>query len=349
MSARILLVDDLPANLELLQAILSKQDYEIVCAQSGSEALNHLSDHDFQVALVDVMMPDMNGYELCRRIREQNGASYLPVIFVTASEITHRDIVEGFAAGGDDYVCKPFDTQILLSRISACLRVKTLQDELASTQAELGRYVSRSTVQMVQGKVLGEASAESRKAEVTILFSDIRDFTHQTEHLQPEQVFEVLNNSLNFQLDLIQQHGGTIDKLNGDEIMALFEGNGMAERAVACARDILQAREEALNSGQRELPQLGIGINTGSVYLGSVGNSRSLLDYTAVGAPVNIAARLCGMARNTQALISTSTLAAITQETPPLRALGGQRIKGLSQPLEVYELLSSEPRKVATS
>ncbi|MEX2469673.1 MAG: response regulator [Pseudohongiellaceae bacterium] len=341
MSARILVVDDMPANLDLLEAILSKQNYEIETARSGDEALARLERFDPQVALIDVMMPGMNGYELCRRLRSRCTASYLPIIFVTASEVTQQDIVEGFATGGDDYVCKPFDTRVLLSRIAACLRVKALQDRLTRVQSELAHYVSRSTLQMVTGRLSGDSPAESRKADVTILFSDIRDFTHQTEHMAPEEVFEVLNGSLGFQLDLIAKHGGVVDKLSGDEIMAVFEGERMADRAIACATEIVEVRKSTARLGRLEHPKLGIGINSGTVYLGSVGNSRTMFDYTIVGAPVNIAARLCGMARDTQVLISRHTMELLQGDLPNVRSIGGQRLKGLSAPLEIFEYIET--------
>jgi len=217
--------------------------------------------------------------------------------------------------------------------------VKALQDRLSSVQEELAHYVSRPTLQMVTGKFSGDNPVDSRKADVTILFSDIRDFTHQTEHMAPEEVFGVLNGSLGFQLDLIEKHGGVVDKLSGDEIMAVFEGDDMAERAIACAGEIVAVRRQAVAEGNGSLPRLGIGINSGAVYLGSVGNSRSMLDYTVVGAPVNIAARLCGMARDAQVLISRHTMARLRGELPNARSIGGQQLKGLSAPLEVFELI----------
>ena len=339
MPAKILLVDDVPANIELLEAILSKQGYELAHAYSGQEALQQLSDFQPHIALLDVMMPGMSGYQLCQELRLHYPDNYLPVIFITASEITQEDVVEGFTAGGDDYICKPFDTQILLARIAACLRVKTLQDRLGSVQSELARYVSRPTMQMVTGKISGQQATDSRLAEVTILFSDVRDFTHRTEHMCPQEVFRVLNECLSFQIDLIEKHGGTIDKLSGDEVMAIFEGEDMARRAITCAREIIQMRNEVLAKDAQELPRIGIGINTGPVYLGSVGKAGSFLDYTAVGAPVNIAARLCGVAKNAQVLISKSTLESMGQVLPKLQSIGFQSIKGLSNPMEVFELL----------
>ncbi|MEQ8406672.1 MAG: response regulator [Gammaproteobacteria bacterium] len=342
MPAKILLVDDVPANIDLLEAILSKQGYELAHAYGGEEALAMVSDFQPHIALVDVMMPDMNGYQLCMQLRRQFPDNYLPIIFITASEVTQEDVVEGFTAGGDDYICKPFDTQILLARIAACLRVKTLQDRLGSMQSELARYVSRPTMQMVTGKISGQQATDSRLADVTILFSDVRDFTHRTEHMCPQDVFRVLNESLSFQIDLIEKHGGTIDKLSGDEVMAIFEGDDMAARAITCAREIMQMRNEFLAQDAHELPRIGIGINTGPVYLGSVGKAGSFLDYTAVGAPVNIAARLCGVAKNAQVLISKSTLDSMGNTLPKLQSIGFQPIKGLSNPMEIFELIIKE-------
>ncbi len=345
MSARILLVDDVPANVELLEVILARKGYELARAYNGEEALEILPDFNPHIALVDVMMPGMNGYQLCQNIRQQFPDIFLPILFVTASEVTRTDIVEGFSSGGNDYICKPFDTHILLARVEACLRVKYLQDKLESMQNELKGYVSRPTLQMVSGKVSGEKGLESRLADVTILFSDIRDFTHRTEHMSPEDVFTILNASMSFQIDLIEKHGGVIDKLSGDEVMAIFEGEDMTRRALQCAKEIVQTENVLKANSDKHLPGIGIGINSGPVYLGSVGKAGSFLDYTAVGASVNIAARLCGIASNSQILVSKSTLERVSDSVPAVQSIGHKTIRGLSTPIEIFELLVDDQSK----
>jgi len=150
---RILVVDDFLTNIELLQEFLTQEGYIVDSAESGEEALDKVFNHPPDLILLDVMMPGMNGYEVCRKIRGNAVLPYIPVIYITASELEQKNIIEGLDAGGDDYICKPFQIAELLARIISCLRVKALYDELAKTKAELSRYVSLSTRRMVEDKI----------------------------------------------------------------------------------------------------------------------------------------------------------------------------------------------------
>jgi adenylate cyclase len=261
--------------------------------------------------------------------------------------IEQEGVIRGLDAGADDYVRKPFDSLELVSRIRAALRVKALHDELRKTKAELSRYVSLATLEMVERSVTEQGMSMGRVEDVTILFSDIRGFTHIAEDKDPAEVFAMLNRSLSVQMDLILGHHGVIDKLNGDEIMAVFKGPDMADNALACGRAIVERlRQEA--PPEVGWTGVGIGINSGTAFVGSVG-SDVLKDFTVVGNTVNIAARLCGKAARLQVLFTEKTRQLLGKDGFRSNPLGEVPIRGVRRPLRVYELTPSPDGSEASS
>ncbi|MBU8849560.1 MAG: response regulator [Desulfobacterales bacterium] len=337
MTERILVVDDRPMNIELLEAILTSAGYTVESAESGEEALDKVFNTPYDLILLDVMMPEMNGYEVCRRIKKNKSLPYFPIIYITASELEQENIIEGLDAGGDDYICKPFEMAELLGRIKSCLRIKSLYDELATAKTELSRYVSLPTLKMVENKIHHQEEPENRDAYVTILFSDIREFTKISEGMTPANVFAKLNINIGTQLEIIEKYRGIIEKLNGDEVMAVFEGPDMADNALGCALEIIHTLSESECDGEPEFPYVGIGINTGHIYLGNIGNE-SFKDYTVIGNTINIAARLCGLADKFEVLLTQTTLASVNQEQFHFQSIGKKMLKGLSKPMEVFKV-----------
>ena len=338
MSGRIFVIDDTPLNIELIEGLLVPYGYVVEGAQSGEEGLKVLNNMIPDLILLDVMMPKMNGYDVCRRIRERKELSYIPILFITASELDQKDVIEGLEVGGNDYIRRPFDALELLSRINANVRLKRVYDELAKTKEELSRYVSLSTVKMVEEMAKGQKEPLNRIAEVTILFSDIRDFAQIAENIHPEDVFRKLNRNLKKQLKVIEEYGGIIDKLSGDSVMAVFEGPDMADDALSCARDIVNELSAAENRHELEWAYVGIGINTGPIFLGSLG-SEFFRDYTVVGNTVNIAARLCDMADKFQVLFTETTLNAIHQDRFQFQAIGEKTLKGFNTPIQIFQII----------
>lgn len=334
---KILVVDDFPMNLELAEALLTSEGYSVSKATSGEEGLAMIQKEIPDLVLLDVQMPNMNGYEMCRRIRNDPSLSYIPVLFITASELDKENMIEGLEVGGNDYISKPFDTAELLARIHAAIRVKLLYDELAKTKTELARYVSLSTRKMVEKIAAGDLTHANRLADVTVLFSDIRGFTNISETMRPVDVFTMLNQNLSIQIDIITAHHGVIDKLNGDEIMAVFEGDDKERDALLCARAIVKCLSQEREGQSLERNTVGIGINTGPVFIGSLGND-VLRDFTAVGSTVNLAARLCGLAGSFQVLFAETTRVVIAGQDIAYESLGSKHLKGLTQPIEIYRL-----------
>ena len=291
-SNKILIVDDEPINIELLEDLLIPQKYIVEGALNGEEALDKIQKELPDLILLDVMMPGMNGFQVCSEIRKNSSLPYIPIIFITAYQIDQSDIIHGLDMGGDDYIRKPFDSSELFSRIRSCLRVKKLYDDLARTKTELSRYVSLSTVDMVEKKTSKEVFQADRAAVVTVLFSDIRGFTNFSENMVPAEIFKMLNLNLSRQIKVIEKYNGIIDKLNGDEIMAIFEGPDMASNALKCARGIVKALSVPQNSTLLDWAGVGVGINTGQIYLGSLG-SDTFKDYTIIGIVCTISGSVC--------------------------------------------------------
>jgi len=334
---KVFMVDDTLINIELIDGLLTPHGYIVEGVQSGSEALDRLSEGTPDLILLDVMMPGMNGYEVCRHIREKKELSYVPILFITASEMDQKDVIEGLEVGGNDYIRRPFDAGELLSRINANIRLKKVYDELARTKAELSRYVSLSTRKMVEEMSSGRAQPSDRMADVTVLFSDIRDFSQIAEHMPPEDVFQKLNRNLKKQIKVIEQYGGVIDKLSGDAVMAVFEGPNMADNALCCARDIVLELSTAEMRHELEWAYVGLGINTGPIYLGSLG-SDFFRDYTVVGNTVNIAARLCDIAEKFQILFTETTFKSIDLGKYRFEEIGEQILKGFHSQIKIYQL-----------
>jgi len=231
MSSRILVVDDTPANIQVLSSTLKDKGYQISVATNGRQALDVVARLRPDLILLDVMMPEMDGFETCRRLKESAATNDIPVIFLTARTET-TDIVQGFEVGAVDYVAKPFNAHELLARVNTHLTMDQLRRSLAGKNAELarahelvrrafGRYVSEevatSILQSPEGLELG-----GEEREVAILMSDLRGFTALAARLSPREVIEFLNLYLEAMVDVISRYEGTIDEIIGDAILVMF-------------------------------------------------------------------------------------------------------------------------------
>jgi len=352
MSNRILIVDDTPANIQALATILKQKGYQTSVATNGKQALDVLARVPPDLILLDVMMPEMDGFETCRRIKASEQWRQIPVIFLTAKTET-ADIVQGFELGAVDYVAKPFNAHELLARVNTHLTIDELRRSLAEKNAELarahelvrrafGRYVSEevatSILQSPEGLELG-----GEERQVTILMSDLRGFTAMAARLTPRQVIGFLNLYLESMVEVIGRYQGTIDEIIGDAILVIFGApvacEDHAAKAVACGLAMQLAMTEVnrrlAEKGATEL-EMGIGIHTGRVIVGNIGSERRT-KYAAVGSNVNLAGRIESFTSGGQLLISESTRAQIAA---PLRIDGQFTVepKGASQSLQLFEI-----------
>lgn len=351
MSHRILIVDDTPANIRVLSGTLRQEGYQISVATSGRQALVEVERLHPDLILLDVMMPEMDGFETCRRLKESLSRE-IPVIFLTA-RTESTDIVQGFEAGAVDYVAKPFNACELLARVNTHLVLDQLRRSLAAKNAELarahelvrrafGRYVSEEVAQtLLRNPEALQLGGEER--EVTILMSDLRGFTAMAARLSAPEVIEILNSYLETMVDVITRFEGTIDEIIGDAILVIFGApvpcEDHAGKAVACALSMQLAMTEVnrrlVAKGAGEL-EMGIGINTGRVVVGNIGSLRRT-KYAAVGSNVNLAGRIESFTTGGQVLISESTRAQVKSS---LRVDGQFQVepKGVVGSLRLFEV-----------
>jgi two-component system sensor histidine kinase ChiS len=317
---RILLVDDDPSNLMLLEELLRCEGYHSLSAASGTEALAIAAQSIPDLILLDVMMPKMDGFEVCRRLREDAKLQTVPVVFLTALD-DDESRLRGLELMGDDYLTKPINIKLLLTKISTLLRLAQLRSQQSQSKLnqlvkeqsrqqiaaawEINDYISekfrlfvpeqylhRIAPQGVESIQLGNA----REEEISVLFCDIRGFSTIAETQSPMETFEWLNAFFTQMSQAITTHHGFIDKFLGDAILAVFDRQGChAEDALDAAVTMQQTLAKFnCDRHQYNLEQplnVGIGIHTGMGLIGTVG-SDDRMDSTVIGDVVNTAARI---------------------------------------------------------
>ena len=312
MTATILVVDDVPQNLRLLEAVLEPRGYKVVTATSGEEALERLAGVD--LVLLDVVMPGIDGYEVCRRLRSDPRTSFLPVVMVTASgEQEKRLAIE---AGADDFVAKPFDHDELLARVRSLLRIKRYHDAIAT-------FLSPQVADLVSTDA---GALESHRAEITLLAVELRDFAAFAESVEPEELMLVLREYHARAGEEIHRFEGTLERFAGSRLMVMFNDPvpcpDAPERAVRLAVAMRNAVWELAEGWTRRGHDLHpvAGVAQGHATLGRVGfEGRS--DYAAIGSVTILAQRLCETAAPGQILVSRRVHAA-TEELVIAQALG---------------------------
>jgi adenylate cyclase len=363
----VLAVDDQPANLRLLEAVLTPRGYNIRTAGSGAEALDALAKEDVDLVLLDVVMPGMDGYQVCRAIRADERLSFLPVVMITASGVEER--LTALEAGADDFVAKPFDQAELLARVASLARVKRYHDTVRRQAAELAEWNAkladrvRSQVEELDRlgrlrRFLSPQLAElvvdagddsflrSHRREIVVVFCDLRGFTPFAEASEPEEVMEVLGTYHRELGELIHRFEGTLERFTGDGLMVFFNDPlpcpDAPARAIGMAvemRDRVRALARDWAEDGHQL-SLGIGIAQGYATLGRIG-FEGRYDYAAIGSVTNLAARLCDEARPWQVLVTRRVLAA-AGNGPEAKSLGDLRLRGFSRPFPVFDVLSDE-------
>jgi len=336
----ILIVDDEPTNLQVIVNHLSLQNYAITQASSALEALELIRlGFKPDLILLDIMMPQMTGYELCKKLREQFLPNELPIVLLTAKNQI-SDLVEGFAVGANDYLTKPVLKNELLARIKTHLR-------LAKINAAYGRFVPYEFLQFLERESIVDVQlGDQVQKEMSILFADIRSFTSLSEQLSPKANFDFLNSYLGRVGPVIRHYRGFIDKYIGDAVMALFPQ--IADDAVQAAIE-MQKQVDLYNTHRQacgyEPIAIGIGVHTGSLMLGTVGESQRM-DTTVIADAVNLASRLEGLTKifGVEILISEETLNELTNAHHySYRFLGRVTVKGKRQPIAIFEVFDSNP------
>jgi adenylate cyclase len=356
--AKILVVDDTPHNVKLLADLLSVKGYAVVTASSGAEALEKVAKEAPDLVLLDVIMPEMSGYEVCRKIRSNSATAVLPVVMVTALD-PGPERVKGIEAGADDFLSKPINQQELLARVRSLLRIKVLHDELAEWNRTLEERVEAQVAQLERldrlkrffspqlAELIVSGDAEdplkSHRREVTVVFLDLRGFTSFAETSEPEEVMGVLREYHAEMGRLILEHEGTLERFTGDGMMIFFNDPvpvpDAPERAVRMAVAMRGRVDELLARWKKRGYDLdfGVGIAQGYATIGAIG-FEGRLDYGAIGTVTNLAARLCGEAKPRQILISQRVCGAV-EASVEVEDLGGLTLKGFSKPVPAFNVL----------
>ena len=370
---RILIADDNPANLDILRTRLSVHSYEILTAPDGAEALAMALIEQPDLLLLDVMMPGMNGLDVCQRLKANPTLPFMPIILVTA-KTDSRDIVAGLEAGADEYLTKPVDQAALVARVKSMLRIKalhdTVKDQAARLEAQaaelielnqtlegrlaeklvelervsrLKRFLSPQVAELVisSGK---ETFLESHRREITVVFCDLRGFTAFSETAEPEEVMRVLGEFHSAMGELIFRFDGTLERFAGDSLMVFFndplpcpDGPARAVRMAVAMRARFAELGQAWWKRGHQLA-FGVGIAHGYATLGKIG-FEARVDYGAIGTVTNLASRLCDEAAGGQILIAQRVYAAV-EPLVTAEPVGELSLKGLRRPVMTYNVLA---------
>jgi two-component system sensor histidine kinase ChiS len=354
--ANILIVDDTPANLRLLAGMLTEHNHKVRPVPNGMLALRAVQAAPPDLILLDINMPGMDGYEVCTKLKADDRTKDIPVIFISALNET-LDKVKAFQVGGVDYVTKPFQFEEVLARVKTHIALYRLQQDLEQRVRErtaeiqqlhqaAERFVPQRFLSYLdKGNIADVALGDVVLKEMTVMFSDIRNFTSLSEKRTPQETFALLDAFLQCISPVIRKHGGFIDKYLGDGIMALFSNE--AEHAVRAAIEMhleLDKFNAALAKRGEEPLSIGVGLNTGHLMLGILGEP-ARLQGTVVSDAVNIASRLEGLTKmyDSGILISEHSLRHMSPTDIPHRFVDHVRVKGKETMLSVYEILVGSP------
>jgi adenylate cyclase len=363
--AKMLVVDDTAKNVKLLADLLGATGYSVVTAESGREALAQLEAEGPDLILLDVVMPEMSGYEVCEKIRANPATRILPVVMVTALD-PGEERVKGLDAGADDFLTKPINRAELLARVRSLLRIKELQDEVQSQAAELsewnkklaqrveeqvnqlerlGRLKRFFSPQLAELIVSGDAEdpLKTHRRELTVVYLDLRGFTAFAESAEPEEVMEILHEYHAAMGKFIVEFEGTLEHFAGDGMMIFFNDpvpvENAAERAVRMTL-AMRERVKELTLKWRKLGHdldFGVGIAQGYTTIGAIG-FEGRWEYGAIGSVPNLAARLCGEAKPGEILVTQRLLGGV-DELVEAEPAGELTLKGFHRPVPAHRVV----------
>jgi adenylate cyclase len=369
----VLVIDDLLQNTRLLEAILAPKGYQVVTAASGEEGLRLLREEKPDLVLLDILMPEMDGYEVCRRIREDPATAFLPVVMITASGDQEKR--RALETGADDFVTKPFDQTELLARVRSLVRIKQHHDTIERQTAELAvwnrqlegrvkaqveelervgrlrRFLSPQVAELVVDSG-DESFLESHRREIVVVFCDLRRFTSFAETAEPEEVMGVLGEYHTALGDLIFRFEGTLERFAGDGLMVFFndpirceDGPARAVRMAVAMRSRVQDLADGWARRGYDLA-FAAGIAQGYATLGRIG-FEGRFDYAAIGSVTNLASRLCSEAAPWQILV-TQRVHGGAEEVVVSDEVGELTLAGFTRPVRVYDIKGLDAARVTS-
>ena len=342
-TTRILVVDDDPQNRDLLARRLERHGFEVETARDGIDGLRRIEAEDFDLVMLDVMMPGMNGLEVLERLRRTRSMSELPVILATALAET-EDAVEGLGRGANDYVTKPFDFPMVVARVRTQLAGSRSARKIAALAKQLefrNSFIREALGREIPTELLVELSETPaaldlghERLTVTALVADVQGCRRMSESLSPGQFVTMLRNTLGGLASVVNDHGGSVASIVGDSLVATF---GLPDptqqdsiRAAACALALqlaMQEINERNTTSQLPTVAIGVGVATGEVVVGGFGSGEAMR-FQAIGEPFLQAARIEAGARDGEVWICQATRARLGElaEVDLERELDGQRL-----------------------
>jgi adenylate cyclase len=330
MKRTILIADTDSKARTALRQILEPEGYDILCGDSGQQALALATARQIDVFLLAIEMSDINGISLCRKLREFEQYRQTPIVFLTdiSSDVILR---EALKVGGDDFIPRPYTPVYVQARV----RIHFQRLEYARI---LKQYLPKPTLAAIDSGSSAGAMREPETRELAICFTDIRGFTAFSEGTEPARLFSLVSELLADQVNIVHDYGGYVDKFGGDGVMAVFDGPEMVLQSCLCALNILESVVEQNSVHTEEIRKVGIGIHTGRAAVGNIGSPEHL-DYSAIGSTVNLAARLCGEAKATSIVVSKAVRDTLAQDLRlNFHSERSVRIRGFREPVTVFTL-----------
>ena len=335
----ILIADDNRVNRLLLARGLEAEGHTVAYAEHGAEALDLLRGQRFDLMLLDVLMPELDGYGVLEELQHDPHLRDIPVI-VTSALDELDSVVRCLEMGAEDYLTKPVNPVLLNARINASLEKKRLRDQ----QRELiSKFATREVAEdlLTSGFSLG-----GKYVDASAMFCDIRSFTTIAEGQEPAETIELLNEYYTLMMDAITGEGGIVNQIVGDGLMAIFGApiprEDHPQAAVLAARqmiDLIRLFNEERAAREKVEIEIGVGIASGRVIAGYTGTLHRAT-YTCVGDTVNVAARLESHTKvlNRPILIDDETRRGLDQSIA-LESQGEVLMKGKTDPIKVYAVL----------
>jgi DNA-binding response OmpR family regulator len=372
---KVLIVDDTPENIQILMGTL-KNEYAIVAATNGEKALRMADVKPGpDLILLDIMMPGMDGFEVCRQLKTSAETREIPVIFLSALDDTMNK-VKGFSVGAVDYISKPFQPEEVLVRVNTHLTLNQLKQNLAEKNRELQaynekledrvaertaqlaslnriyeRFVPREFIDLLDKRSILEINLGDQVShKMTVMFADIRGWTTLLEKMTPQQAFNFINAYLKRVSPIIKECNGFIDQYYGDGVMALFPGppDDAVKAAVAMQAAVAEYNQERAQDGYDPIG-IGVGLHRADLMLGIIG-SEDRMQGAVVADAVNLAARIEGLNKIYGSYVSLSdeTLFAVKEpEKYRHRFIDKVRVKGREDAVTVYEVFEGDPEAIA--